>query len=157
MSATASQITSFWSVCSTVCSSAEQRKHQTSCHWPFWGEFTGDRWIPSRRTSNADNIPIWWCHHGIYGRYVYRIDHYSHIDNIWKFVEYNGFMSKPPAVCPLPPAACCTPPAAHSKIGWGHVNLKGTVSIDLKFATYICNDNVLILLISHVKQQNFIV
>ena len=32
------------------------------CHWPFLGEFTGDR-IPQTKTSNAENVPIWWRHH----------------------------------------------------------------------------------------------
>ena len=38
----ASQITGVSSVCSTVCSSAVQRKHQAPRHWPLWGESTGD-------------------------------------------------------------------------------------------------------------------
>ena len=29
-------------------------------HWPLWGEFTSDRWIPP---SNAENVSIWWRHH----------------------------------------------------------------------------------------------
>ena len=33
-------------VCSIVCSCADQRKQQVPRHWPLWGEFTGDRWIP---------------------------------------------------------------------------------------------------------------
>ena len=28
-------------------------------HWRFWGEFTGDRWIPAQRASNAENVSIW--------------------------------------------------------------------------------------------------
>ena len=32
-------------------------------HWPLCGEFTGDRWIPAQRTSNAENVAIWWRHH----------------------------------------------------------------------------------------------
>ena len=27
------------------------------CHWPLWGEITGDR------PSNAENVSIWWRHH----------------------------------------------------------------------------------------------
>ena len=46
MSAMASQITSVLIICSTVCSGADQRKHQALRHWPLWGESTGDRWIP---------------------------------------------------------------------------------------------------------------
>ena len=33
-------------VCSTVCSDADQRKHQSSASLAFVREFTGDRWIP---------------------------------------------------------------------------------------------------------------
>ena len=32
-------------------------------HWPLQGEFTGYRWIPSQRASNAENASIWWPHH----------------------------------------------------------------------------------------------
>ena len=46
MSAMASQITSLKILYSTVCSGAEQRSIKTPPHWPLWGEFTGDRWIP---------------------------------------------------------------------------------------------------------------
>ena len=28
-------------------------------HWPLWGEF------PAQRTSNAENVSIWWRHHGL--------------------------------------------------------------------------------------------
>ena len=40
--------------------------------WPLWGEFTGDRWIPAQRASNAENVSIWWRHHGmcVYVLYV---------------------------------------------------------------------------------------
>ena len=31
-------------------------------HWPLWGEFTGDRWNPTQRASNAENVSIWWRH-----------------------------------------------------------------------------------------------
>ena len=53
----ASQITSVSIVCSTVCSGRAPR------HWPWWGEFTGDRWIPAQRANNAENDSIWWRHH----------------------------------------------------------------------------------------------
>ena len=45
MSAMASQITSVSIVYSTVCSGAEENIKALR-HWPLWGEFTGDRWIP---------------------------------------------------------------------------------------------------------------
>ena len=34
-------------------------------HWPLWGEFTSDRWIPlTQRASYAETVSIWWSHHG---------------------------------------------------------------------------------------------
>ena len=33
-------------------------------HWPLCGEFTGDRWIPRTKASNAENVSIWWRHNG---------------------------------------------------------------------------------------------
>ena len=27
-------------------------------HWPLWREFTGDRWIPDTKASNAENVPF---------------------------------------------------------------------------------------------------
>ena len=44
MNAMASQITGVAIVYPTVCSGAENIKAPR--HWPLWGEFTGDRWIP---------------------------------------------------------------------------------------------------------------
>ena len=46
MGAMAYQIICVSSVYPTVCSRADQGKHQSPRHWPLWGEFTGDRWIP---------------------------------------------------------------------------------------------------------------
>ena len=48
--------------CSHNRSDADQTKHQTPRHWPFWGEFTDARWIPRQRASNAENVSIWWRH-----------------------------------------------------------------------------------------------
>ena len=31
-------------------------------HWPLCGEFTGE--LPAQRASNAENVSIWWRHHG---------------------------------------------------------------------------------------------
>ena len=53
------KITSVSIVCSTVCSGPDQRKHQSSAHWPLWGESTGDRWVPSQRASNAEMFPFY--------------------------------------------------------------------------------------------------
>ena len=32
-------------------------------HWPLCGEFSGDRWLPRTKVSNAENVSIWWRHH----------------------------------------------------------------------------------------------
>ena len=52
-------------------------------HWPFYGnsQVTGE--FPSNRASNAENVSIWWRHHGVPGgdeiglrsnvSYIYRL------------------------------------------------------------------------------------
>ena len=68
MSAIASQITSLTIVYSTVFFKAQIKTSKlriTHDHWPLWGEFIGDRWIPRIKSSNAENVPIWWRHYGI--------------------------------------------------------------------------------------------
>ena len=62
MSMMASQITGIPSVCSTVCSGANQRKYQSSASLVLWGEFTDDRWIPLTKGQLCENFPIWWGH-----------------------------------------------------------------------------------------------
>ena len=64
MSAMASQISGVSVVYSTVCSGADQGKHQSSAslalcegNSPVTVEF------PAQRASNAENVPIWWRHH----------------------------------------------------------------------------------------------
>ena len=37
---------------------------KTRFQWPLWEESTRDRWQPSRRASNAENVSIWWRHYG---------------------------------------------------------------------------------------------
>ena len=65
MTVMTSQITSLTIVYSTFYSGADQRKHQSSTslafvsgihRWP--GEFL------TQRASNAENVSIWWRHHG---------------------------------------------------------------------------------------------
>ena len=65
MCAIASQITSLTIVYSTVYSGADQRKHRSSVslaicagNSPVTGEF------PAQMASNAENVSIWWRHHG---------------------------------------------------------------------------------------------
>ena len=58
----ASQITSVSRVYLTVCSGADQRKHQSSTPLSFVREFTSDLWIPAQMASNAEKVAIWWRH-----------------------------------------------------------------------------------------------
>ena len=60
MSTVASQITTLSIVCSTICSRAHQRNHQSSTSLAL---VRGHRWIPSQRASNTESVSIWWCHH----------------------------------------------------------------------------------------------
>ena len=70
MGAMASQITSLTIVYSAVCSGADQRKHQRPASLVFvWGIH---RWPvnsprPAQMASNAENVSIWWRHHGTHG------------------------------------------------------------------------------------------
>ena len=72
ISSMASQITCVWIVYSTVCSDADQRKHQSSASLAFvrgihlvTGEF------PAQRDSITENVSIWWRHHVISLRVVW--------------------------------------------------------------------------------------
>ena len=59
MGAMASQITSLTMVYSIVHSGTDQRKHQSSASLAFViGEF------PAQMANNAENVSIWWRHHG---------------------------------------------------------------------------------------------
>ena len=65
MSSLASQITSLANVYTTVYSGADQRKHQSSASLAFvWGNppVTGE--FPAQIASYAENVSIWWRHHG---------------------------------------------------------------------------------------------
>ena len=41
-----------------------KKKHQAPRHWPLWGEFTGDRWIPRTKGQWRGNVSVWWHHDG---------------------------------------------------------------------------------------------
>ena len=60
--ATVSQITSPTIDYSTVYSGADQRKHQNSMSLAFVRGI--HRWIPAEMDSKAENVSIWWRHHG---------------------------------------------------------------------------------------------
>ena len=59
----ASQITVVSVVFSTLCSGADQRKHQRSTPLAFVRGIRLTGGFPSQRASNAENIFIWWRHH----------------------------------------------------------------------------------------------
>ena len=59
----ASQITGVTIVYPNICSGADQRKHQSSVSLAFvWG-IHRSRVNSPQRTSNAENVSIWWRHH----------------------------------------------------------------------------------------------
>ena len=64
-------------------------------HWPLCGEFTGTGEFPTQRASYAENVSIWWRHHGMWFKWSDRnfwqtknisngemngwTDHYRHV------------------------------------------------------------------------------
>ena len=64
MSAMASQIAGVSIVCSTLCSGADQQKHQSSTSLDFvWGNHRWPVDSPNKGASNAEMVSIWWRHH----------------------------------------------------------------------------------------------
>ena len=64
--AIASQITSLAVVYSIVYSDADQRKHLSSASLAFvWGIHRGPVNSPHKMASYAENVSIWWRHHGV--------------------------------------------------------------------------------------------
>ena len=75
----APQITSPTIVYSTVYSGPNQRKHQSSASLTFVRGI--HQWpvnFPTQRSSNAENVSIWWHHHGLPIR-----------SQDWKFLSMN--------------------------------------------------------------------
>ena len=58
MTTMASQITSLTVVYSTVYSDADQRKHQSTRHWPLCGEFTGTGEFPHKGPVTRKMFPF---------------------------------------------------------------------------------------------------
>ena len=100
MSSMASSITSLTIVYySTVIQAQIKEKVKAPRHWPLWGEFTDDRWIPCTKgqyiyihinINNAENVSIWWRLHvtsisltswQAYVHYMWHI--YSEISGFW--------------------------------------------------------------------------
>ena len=42
-----------------------KEKGKDVCHWPLWGESTGDRWIPLTKGQLRENCSFWWRHHDL--------------------------------------------------------------------------------------------
>ena len=72
MSTMASQITSVSIACSSVCSGADYRKHQSSALLAFvrgihqWPVNSPPSEFPAQRASNTENGFVWWRHHELH-------------------------------------------------------------------------------------------
>ena len=64
VSAMVSQITCVSIVYSTVCSDADQRKYQFRVTGLYEGNSPVTNEFPAQRARNAENVSIWWRHHG---------------------------------------------------------------------------------------------
>ena len=64
MGAIVSLITSLTIVHPTVIQTQIKENIEAPRHWPLCWEFTGGRWLPAQMASNAENVSIWWRHHG---------------------------------------------------------------------------------------------
>ena len=73
MGAVASQITSLTIVYSTVYPDTDQRKHQSSALLAF-----GTSEFPAQMASNAENVSIWWRHHGTVSKLSIQAPHYGY-------------------------------------------------------------------------------
>ena len=62
-------------------------------HWPLCGEVTGDQWIPAQMASNAENVSIWWRHHGD-DRTI--LPYYVYSRNTW--TSRNACIEKGPSI-----------------------------------------------------------
>ena len=63
MGAMASQITSLAFFTQPFIQAQIKENIKASRHWLMSGEFTGE--FPARMASNAENVSIWWRHHGL--------------------------------------------------------------------------------------------
>ena len=61
-------------------------------HWPLSGESTGDWWILHVKTSNAENVSIWWRHHHVVVTYIFIWPICVADPAIWQLKAYAGFI-----------------------------------------------------------------
>ena len=88
MGAMASQITSHAIVYSTVYSrrrSKKASKLRVTSLWEGNSPVTGE--FPAQKASNAENVSIWWRHHGIY---IYRYVLFQ-TKRVGKFIQIYSF------------------------------------------------------------------
>ena len=71
VSAMASQIPSISIVCLTVFQAEIKENIKALPHWPLWGESTGDRWIPSQRASDAENVSMFYLRYQLHICYLH--------------------------------------------------------------------------------------
>ena len=81
MGAIASQNTSLAIVYSTVYSDADQRKHLRVTGLCV-GNSPGTCEFPAQMVSNAENVSIWWRHHGIVCKLLTALPHWLQRGNI---------------------------------------------------------------------------
>ena len=79
MGSMASRITFLIIVYSTVYSGIDQRKHQSSASLACVRGI--HRWLPAQMASNAQNVSIWWRHHGSGQRYKWEDADMSSAEN----------------------------------------------------------------------------
>ena len=82
-------------VYSTVCSGADQRKHQSSASLTFAGNSPVTGEFPAQRASNAENVSIWWRHHalgtgnaGIYGNTGHNCCRWWLFTILWSCIDW---------------------------------------------------------------------
>ena len=118
MSAMVSQIAGVSIVYSTVCSGADQRKHQSSSSLDFVRGI--QRWLVKspQKASNAENVSIWWRHHDACA-FVYAVrsslEHFHWYELIvywWKWQDYLPIPGHKKDTPPPPPP----PPTQHAHL-----------------------------------------
>ena len=76
------------------CAQAQIKENiKPPCYWPFWGEFTADRWILPQRASNEEKVSIRWRHNETlkiprHWRYYCKISWLSHLENLLSWHKY---------------------------------------------------------------------
>ena len=51
-------------LCIQQLAQSDRKKSNIRITGSLRGETTGDRWVPSQKANNAENVSLLWCHHG---------------------------------------------------------------------------------------------